>query len=398
MSERSSSQNPKGGISRVWSDLKSVLVARTARTKQVATGPRAVDPLTLDAPASAPAAARYVSCRHIERSLAFWGRSVTPCCGNTHTGLMPTIISPFVGDITADDIVKGRARIIDRHKAGDIVPECQGCARLEEQEWGEKILGPYLVDEVASAHFTSCQIRCNYCYTVTEPEMTAPLSKAPRILRTFEQLISENLLAPNAIVRFSGGEPTISPEFEPLLTLLVNHGVRCVVYTNAIKRSDAIMHALRQDKVELVLGIDAASVAVYKAIKKMNYNETVWKNVADYCAARLPNAVNKVWAKFIFCIENFHEAAQFVQRAAEAGATHVYYDFDASRKDPRNLRAGIGLPEEIAKYAALLRHECIKRGIVVEFMQGGEGWLTPERNERMEQELQRLNVEFAAAT
>ena len=364
----------------------------------MAMGPMADDPRSLDASASATPVARYLSCRHIERSLAFWGGSVTPCCGNTHTGLMPNIVSPFVGDVTADAIVEGRARITNRHKAGDIVPECQGCARLEEREWSDKILGPYLVDEVASAHFTSCQIRCNYCYTVTEPELTAPLSKAPRILRTFEQLISGNLLAPNATVRFSGGEPTISPEFEPLLTLLINHGVRCIVYTNAIKRSDAIMHALSQDQVELVLGIDAASVAVYKAIKKMNYNEKVWENVADYCAAKLPNAVNKVWAKFIFCIENFHEAAQFAQRAAETGATHVYYDFDASRKDPRNLRAGIGLPEEVADYAALLRHECIKRGIVVEFAQGGMGWLTPERHERMERELRRLDAEFAAAT
>jgi organic radical activating enzyme len=311
---------------------------------------------------------------------------------------MPTIIEPFFGDITAEAIVEGRARITNRHKAGDIVPECQGCMHLEEKEWETpNLLSPYLVDEVAEAHFTSCQIRCNYCYTVTQPELTAPLSKAPKTLRTFERLIAGNHLAPNSIIRFSGGEPTISSEFEPLLTLLINHGVRCVVYTNAIKRSDAIMHALSKDLVELVLGIDAASIGVYKAIKKMNYNEKVWKTVAEYCAAKLPNAANKVWAKFIFCIENYYEAAHFVERAAEAGATHVYYDFDASRKDPHNLRAGIGLPDEIADYAALLQHECIKRGIVVEFAQGGAGWLTPERRERMQREFHRLQARPSAA-
>ena len=58
------------------------------------------------------------------------------------------------------------------------------------------------------------------------------------------------------------------------------HGVRCVVYTNAIKRSDAIMHALSKDQVKLVLGIDAASIGVYKTIKKMNYNEKVWKTIS----------------------------------------------------------------------------------------------------------------------
>jgi hypothetical protein len=72
--------------------------------------------------------------------------------------------------------------------------------------------------------------------------------------------------------------------------------------------------------------------------------------------------------------------------------THVQYDFDASRKDPNNIRAGIELPEETADYAALLRHECCKRGIEVEFAQAGWGWLNPERRDRMEREFQRLSA------
>jgi len=358
-------------------------------------GPTENDPRSLEAMVREMPPTRYLSCRHIERGLAFWGDTVTACCGNTATGRMPTIFAPFKGEITAEAIMEGRARVITRHKAGDVVPECRGCAHLVEQEWGPKNLSPYLVDEVTTSHFTSCQIRCNYCYTVTQPEMTAPLSKAARTLPTFEQLIAGNHLAPSSTVRFAGGEPTISPEFETVLTRLIDYGVRCIVYTNAVKLSDAIIYALSRDKVELVLGIDAASIAVYKAIKKMNYNEKVWSNVAKYCAARLPNAENKVWAKFIFCIENYREAAHFVERAAEAGATHVYYDFDASRKDPDSLRAGIALPDEITKYAALLRHECAKRGIVVEFSQAGWGWLTPERRDRMERELERLNARSA---
>jgi pyruvate-formate lyase-activating enzyme len=201
------------------------------------------------------------------------------------------------------------------------VPECSGCARLEEHDWG-LYQGPYLVDDVTIAHFSSCNIRCNYCYTVIDPanpDNIAPLSKAPRVLKVFEQLIERGQLSPNSTVRFSGGEPTLSPEFGAVLSLLVNFGVRCIVATNAVIRSNVIIEALKQDEVELILGIDAATVAVYKAIKKMNYNEKVWRNVAEYCAARRPDAVNNVWAKFIFTIENYHEAAHFVRRAYEAG-------------------------------------------------------------------------------
>lgn len=51
------------------------------------------------------------------------------------------------------------------------------------------------------------------------------------------------------------------PEFDPLLEALTKYGARCVVYTNAAKRSDAIIDALRRDRIELVFGIDAASFA-----------------------------------------------------------------------------------------------------------------------------------------
>jgi organic radical activating enzyme len=340
--------------------------------------------------------ARYLSCRFLERAITLYPGRVTACCANPATGGTPMIV-PF-SELSAETLLAGRESIIAQHKAGDIHKACQGCPRLTEEEWQRPgALSPYAIDEVTIAHFTSCNIRCNYCYTVTRPELTAPLSKTPRILPTFQQLIERNLLAPDATVRFSGGEPTLSPEFEPLLKLLTNHGVHSVVYTNATKRSDAIMEALAKDRIELVLGIDATTVQTYKAIKKMNYNEKVWKVVAEYCQALPLNATNKVWAKFIFCLENYHEAVHFVERAHQAGARSVYYDFDSSRTQVGKERAGIFLPEEICDHLAMLRHGCGKRGIQVEFAQSGLVWLTPEREARVEREIERLRRQDASA-
>lgn len=339
--------------------------------------------------ASYAATGKYLSCRFLERAATFYPGSVTACCANPATGLTP-VVAPFNGELSVDKLLEGRAKIIARHKSGDIVPECQRCPRLTEADWSAENAGPYAVDDITIAHFTSCNIRCNYCYTVTDPHMAASLSRAPRLLPVFEQLIERKLLAPYATVRFSGGEPTLSPEFESLLTLLNNYGVRSIVYTNATKRSEAIIEALKCDKVELVLGIDAATVGVYKAIKKMNYNEKVWKVVAEYCAAARPDAFNRVWGKFIFCLENYREAQHFVRRAEAAGVRYVHYDFDSSRVRPGTERGGIALPEEVTDYVAVLRHECNKRGIVVEFAESGLAWLTPERAERVERELERL--------
>ena len=340
---------------------------------------------------STAARTKYLSCRHLERGMVFNpGRVITPCCMNPATGLVPELV-PFNGkDFSIDAMLRARERIVSRHKAGDITKECQRCPRLTEGEWTVAEMGNYAIDEVTVAPFSSCNIRCNYCYTVTNPDQTSPLSKAPRVLPVFEELIERKLLAPHATVRFSGGEPTLSPEFEPLLTLLNNYGVRSIVYTNATKRSEAIIEALKRDKVELILGIDAATVGVYKAIKKMNYNEKVWKVVAEYCAAMRPDAVNRVWAKFIFCLENYREAEHFVRRADAAGAKYVYYDFDTTRVRSDDLRNGVGLPEEVAHYVAVLRYECMRRGIMVEFAEAGLAWLTAERVAHIERELGQL--------
>lgn len=334
--------------------------------------------------------AKYLSCRFIERGLVFQPtRVISPCCANPAAAGTPVLARFDGSEFSVDAVIEARSGIIARHKAGTVEPACRGCPRLQVGDWADA-MSPYLVDEITIMPFSSCNIRCNYCYTMVKGPWTSPLSTAPRVLPVIQSLIDRKLLDPNATVRFSGGEPTLSPEFNPMLELLTTYGARCVVYTNATKRSDAIMQALRRDKVELVLGIDAASVEVYKTIKKMNYFDKVWKVVADYCGAVQPGAVNKVWAKFIFCVENYHEAAPFVRRAEAAGAKHVYYSLDASR-GPRRLREHLGaLPDIVTDYIAILRHECAKRGIVAEFGQAGVPWLTPERIERIERELDRL--------
>jgi hypothetical protein len=334
---------------------------------------------------------RFLSCRHIQRSLVFYPGKVHACCANPVTGATPAISDFAGGDLAIEAIIAGRNRIKERHRVGDIVDECRQCPRLVEDNWDadESRFGSYPIDEVTIAHFTTCNIRCNYCYTVrNERDAMAPLSKVPRLLRTFEGLVRDRHLAPYATVRFSGGEPTLLPEFEDLLTLLGDYGARSIVYTNATKYSPAIVNALRNDKVELILGIDAATPEIYRAIKKMDYNEVVWENVGAYCAAQRPDATNKIWAKFIFTVENYGEAHLFVSRAAAAGVKHVYYDFDSSRTILQWSRGP--LPEAICDRVAELRYDCLSRGIEAAFAESGLAWLTPERTARIEQELNRL--------
>jgi pyruvate-formate lyase-activating enzyme len=104
------------------------------------------------------------------------------------------------------------------------------------------------------------------------------------LLPIFKQLIESRTLSPKAEIRFSGGEPSVLPEFEELLDMVSAYGPRIRIYTNAVVRSEAVLRALAKKRVELVLGIDAATDDVYKKVKGRNVNRQVWDNVAAYVA------------------------------------------------------------------------------------------------------------------
>src|SRR5262249_11856831 len=137
---------------------------------------------------SSPAPERYLSCRFIERAVTFYPGQVTACCANPATGLTPQITPFNSGELSADALMEALSKIGVGHKLGNMVSARESWPPLVEEESTPRTSGDYAIDEVTIAHFSSCNIRCNYCYTVTTPELTAPLSKAPRMLPTFQQL------------------------------------------------------------------------------------------------------------------------------------------------------------------------------------------------------------------
>src|SRR5690349_4701883 len=77
----------------------------------------------------------YLSCRHIERGLVFYPGALHACCNNPATGMTPAFADFGSGPDMIDKIRAGRDRIRARHKAGDVVTECQGCPRLQNVDW-----------------------------------------------------------------------------------------------------------------------------------------------------------------------------------------------------------------------------------------------------------------------
>jgi organic radical activating enzyme len=296
----------------------------------------------------------YHSCEYIEGGIVFYPKRITACCVS-HSNLRggePTITEFTGGEFPIEKIQDWRKQTIAAHKREEFHPKCDGCPLLTKRAWGAK--QEYAISMITIAHFSHCNLRCNYCYTVLQPHLTIKAKKVYDLLSIFQQMIENKVLSPKAEIRFSGGEPSVLPEFEELLELVSAYGPRIRIYTNAVVRSAAILRALAKRRVELVLGIDAATDEVYKIVKGRNVNQQVWDNVAAYVAVD----PDSCWAKIIIRRENICDAKLFVERCAEIGVKKVYYDLDA------NIGGDSERADDMYVNAlALIKYECEKRGI-----------------------------------
>ena len=100
---------------------------------------------------------------------------------------------------------------------------------------------------------------------------------------------------------FAGGEPTIYPEFEKLLSLFIERKFKDIyVNTSCIKYSPSISEALKQGCINLTISVDAGSEEVHKQVKRVSSFEKVWKNISEYSKAQeFSGKYNQIWLKYL---------------------------------------------------------------------------------------------------
>ena len=92
------------------------------------------------------------------------------------------------------------------------------------------------IEIVGIAHYAYCNIKCSYCFLQTQdPASFAAGLKPYSLLPAIRELIEGGHLAPNAIIDWGGGEPTSYPEFDELLSMLLDHGTFHYLHTNGTR-------------------------------------------------------------------------------------------------------------------------------------------------------------------
>jgi pyruvate-formate lyase-activating enzyme len=320
-----------------------------------------------------------------ERMIFFNFNQIQGCCTNLKTGATPHLGDYGAGGgVDIDELVAAKRAHLAAVRRGETPDACRDCPSWQPNEWPET---PYLFTDVNIGHFTACNTDCYYCRSNSN-SASKPVSarNAPRLLPALKTMVERGYVAPDAIIRFGGGEPTIAPEFEETVNYFIGAGRRFFMNTSGVKYSPAIERMLRVGRPDnrLVVSMDSASAETYKVIKRIDVGKRVWDNIAKYAQIR-PEMVE---VKYIVLPENWHETGEFIRKCNEIGVQRVSFDLDCNP-----FMAGIpgSLTDELIDGIAVLIHGAKRCGMSVYWSGGGAAvWEIENGHARVQEALQRI--------
>ena len=246
---------------------------------------------------------KYVSCKWLESGVCFdngvYGSNIKLCCYmSAPGGGNAMIFTDYHGEkIDWNEFFKIKQEYRDVQRSGKTVPECEGCVFLEERNWPQI----HYIDHIIFDHFTKCNCACKYCYTEDDKKMYNKL-KTYNIFPIIKDMFDKGIIKRGGAIGFGGGEPTILPEFDKLISLFLKNGFTNMrVPSSGIKYSNIIAKGISTGQLSVVVSIDSSSRDTYKKIKQVDTFNTVCKNLNKYAKAQ--KSIAGVISKYIIIPE-----------------------------------------------------------------------------------------------
>ncbi len=263
----------------------------------------------------------YVSCNWLEHGINFDRNFIRICCMLFHkAGGPPPLIDSDQAEFSYRKYNKIIRKLRNINKKGNIIPFCKGCTNLVSKKWDNKNYISYINFDSNM----SCNSNCIYCQAIKD-------NKIYYRYEIVKDLLHKKILIPGGEVMFGGGEPTIHPEFEQIVNLLLDNNFNHIkVHSSGIKYSQAIERALSEDKAEVVISPDSGESDLYKTIKRVDCYSHTWENITHYIRAQRENK-RQVKIKYII-IPNINDSKEhvdkFLLKSKEAAASAIRFDIE----------------------------------------------------------------------
>lgn len=272
---------------------------------------------------------KYLDCHNIKHSIHFFYDNVRACCSNVPG---PIFYENYDGrDIDWDYVYKKRLDWIKeinsfRNKK-PFISQCNNCFELNSMYSNSKIADfPNVINKVFIQNNMSCNAKCIYCSFDYINN-----SYKYRVLPQINSMIRNNILSKNARVYMSGGEITISPEFEAMFSTLANFlNTKIEILTSGIQYSNSIKEAFINDKCILVISLDSSNKETYKKIKQVDCFDKVVNNIKSYINAS-DFARDNITLKYIIqdgINDTNKQISDFVHFVKDIGVNNIRLDLD----------------------------------------------------------------------
>ena len=271
---------------------------------------------------------QYLDCRSLKNSLHFFYDEVRACCSNVSG---PIFYPDYNGeDIDWEYVFKTRKKLVNNINSflGDSVPDCcKNCFEIHTHLSDKKILSfENKINMLYIQNNMSCNAKCLYCSFANEKR-----GYRYNVLPHVKTLIEKEILSPNAFVFMSGGETTISPEFDDLLDLFLSYkNVKVELLTSGIKYSEKIKNGFIKEKVSMVVSLDSGCRETYLRIKQVDAFDVLLSNLKEYTSCS-DYAKENITLKYILVDrinDNKTEIDKFFNIVNELGIKKVRLDVD----------------------------------------------------------------------
>lgn len=271
----------------------------------------------------------FLSCEWLESGIHMNHAGVSNCPFYFHSDKNDTAVSPLtpLGEYDFDDFFKKKREMIKSHKSGIVCERCLGCFNLKKTLATRK---KFVFKNIAVSANTNCNSDCIYCYTHADKNLYNNMPNIP-ILGIFQKFYKNKMIDENTKIEFGGGEPTLHPDFNSVINLILTKPFKeILIYSSGIKYDKCISDILNTEKGNLIISVDSGCPDTYKKIKNVDEFHSVFENIKKYANSQ-NNFPYQVKVKFIF-LENINdnkeEIDMFIEKILNSDVKFVMFELE----------------------------------------------------------------------
>jgi len=254
---------------------------------------------------------KSLSCEYLHHAVYLAPNELRHCCKRFfHKGEMKGDVKVINieknEDFNVEDIIKSKNELLKKLNNGE-ENECTGCPYLERKNWPEINKNNFSLNLVSVESTSICSMKCTYCSDMYYGGLK-PSYDVNDALKKLEVHITGN----NEFeLVWGGGEPLLLKGFDELLTKYTDifSPKRNLVYSNALKYSQALEKMLSLNKAILTTSIDAGTPGMFKLIRGVKGIDKVFKNLKEYekFSYKKNGLCVNIIIKYIITDENINE-------------------------------------------------------------------------------------------